>query len=131
MVAAQSTQEVQKMTTEVLRAPRTTGIGAWLRISVAIGLLALALVGAVLVFSSDDSSTVPNAAVRAGSGPDDAAVAKGVASGRTFVPAHPDEARTAAAIGRSDGEAEDVPPGSGVSIGRTPNYVPEQNLLPK
>lgn len=99
------------MSTTVVRAPQTTGVGEWLPISVAIGLIALALVGAVLVFSSDDSPIVSGAAVRSGGGPD--------------------EARIADAVSRGSGESNDVPPGSGVTMGRTPYAVPEPNLLQK
>jgi hypothetical protein len=119
------------MSTSVVRAPQPSGIGAPVRISVAIALVALALVGAVLVFSSNDSPTVTGAAVRTDGGPDEATVGVSVSAGRAVFPAHPDEATTAAAVSGGSGEADDVPPGSGVSMGRTPYSVPEPNLLPK
>jgi hypothetical protein len=99
------------MSTNVVRAPQTTEIGARLRICVAIGLAALALVAAVLVFSSDDSPTVSGAAVRTGGGPNEAA--------------------TAGAVGRGSAQAYEAP--SGIRSDPRDGSVerPEPNLLPK
>lgn len=98
------------MATNVVQAPQTSEIPAWLRISVAIGLVALVLVGAALVLSSYDSPTVSGADVRAAGRPDEATVAVSVSAGRAVFPAHPDEARIADAVSRE---------------------TPEPNLLPK
>lgn len=102
------------MSTNVLHAPQAIGFGARRLISIAIGLFAVVLIAAVIVLSVSDSNQAGGI---------------GVASGRTFVPSHASDT-SAAAPGGGD-EADHVPPGSGVSVGRTPYYVPEPNLLPK
>ena len=107
------------MTTNVVP-PQAIGFGARRLIYIVIGLVALALVAAALALSGNDSSSTSGTAVRTDSTPNEAAV--GVAIGRTFAPVHPGGATDA---------PDDVPAGSGVSLGRTPYYVPEPNLLPK
>ena len=101
------------MTSHVLRAPQTIASGARRLVYIAIGLVAIALVVVALV-SSSGSSTLSGSAV---------------SSGRAVSVAHPNEAATAAAIGRTQDDA--VAPGSGVALGRRGGLVHEPNLLPK
>jgi len=101
------------MTSNVLHAPQTIGIGARRLICVALGILALALVVAAL--SSNGGSTTSSGTA--------------VLAGKAVAVAHVDEPSTAATIsGAQDGA---VPPGSGISFGRHPGVGYEPNLLPK
>jgi hypothetical protein len=105
------------MSTNVVHAPRTLGLGARRLIYIAIGLIAVALVTAVLFASAGDSDS-SGPAVRSDGGPEETAVSQSVLAGRAGVAAHPSD-------------EGDVSAGSGVSIGRAPYTTPEPNLLPK